>query len=128
MKLPRLLLGSLVSLAAGGCQSLREQLPAANCPPTFDDGFEAGCSSGRSRRGHSDISARIYRATSTSLCMRRGGMVAFSNANVSRASMVGKSTEMSSGAIKSGASISTRRRPERCVVGNFFFSLSRACE
>lgn len=51
MKPPRLWLGSLVSLAAGGCQSLREQLPAANCPPTFDDGFEAGCSSGRSAAG-----------------------------------------------------------------------------
>lgn len=51
MKLPRLLLGSLALLAAGGCQSLREQMLAANYPPTFVDGFEAGCSSGRSAVG-----------------------------------------------------------------------------
>ena len=51
MKLPRLLLCSLALLAAGGCQSLREQMLAANYPPTFVDGFEAGCSSGRSAVG-----------------------------------------------------------------------------
>lgn len=51
MKLPRLLLGCLVLLLAGGCQSLREQMLAASYPPTFVDGFEAGCSSGRSAVG-----------------------------------------------------------------------------
>ncbi|MFN3770970.1 MAG: hypothetical protein ACK4TD_21575 [Ectopseudomonas guguanensis] len=38
-------------LALGGCQSLREEMLAANYPPTFVDGFEAGCSSGRSAAG-----------------------------------------------------------------------------
>lgn len=38
----------VIVLALSGCQSLREEMLAANYPPTFVDGFEAGCSSGRS--------------------------------------------------------------------------------
>ncbi|WP_296272311.1 hypothetical protein [Pseudomonas sp. UBA6323] len=51
MKLPCLALGGLFLLAISGCQSLREQMLAASYPPAFVDGFEAGCSSGRSAAG-----------------------------------------------------------------------------
>lgn len=51
MKLAHLLAGGFLLLALGGCQSLRKQMLAANYPPTFVDGFEAGCSSGRSAAG-----------------------------------------------------------------------------
>ncbi|MFY1053827.1 hypothetical protein ACOQNP_19585 [Ectopseudomonas khazarica] len=46
------LLGGILTLALlGGCASLREQLLAADYPPTYVDGFEAGCSSGRATGG-----------------------------------------------------------------------------
>lgn len=46
----RILLGVLlVTLAA--CQSQRERLLAADYPPAFVDGFEAGCQSGRAAAG-----------------------------------------------------------------------------
>lgn len=51
MKLPYRVVGGFLLLALGGCQSLREQMLAASYPPTFVDGFEAGCSSGRSAAG-----------------------------------------------------------------------------
>lgn len=51
MKVARLLLCGLSLLVLLGCQSLREQMLAENYPPTFVDGFEAGCSSGRSAAG-----------------------------------------------------------------------------
>lgn len=47
----RLLIHGLCLLSLAGCQSLREQMLLANYPPTFVDGFEAGCSSGRSAAG-----------------------------------------------------------------------------
>lgn len=51
MKVARLLICSLSLLLLLGCQSLREQMLAANYPPAFVDGFEDGCSSGRSAAG-----------------------------------------------------------------------------
>lgn len=46
----RMLLGGLlVTLAA--CQSLHESMLAANYPPAFVDGFEAGCQSARATAG-----------------------------------------------------------------------------
>jgi len=51
MKVARLLICGLSLLVLLGCQSLREQMLAENYPPTFVDGFEDGCSSGRSAVG-----------------------------------------------------------------------------
>nr|WP_256835088.1 hypothetical protein [Pseudomonas oleovorans] len=51
MRLTRLLICALALLNLFGCQSLREQMLAANYPPAFVDGFEDGCSSGRSAVG-----------------------------------------------------------------------------
>jgi len=51
MKVARLLICGLSLLVLLGCQSLREQMLAAHYPPAFVDGFEAGCSSGRSATG-----------------------------------------------------------------------------
>lgn len=41
----------LALILIGGCQSQREEMLARNYPPTFVDGFEAGCRSGRSAAG-----------------------------------------------------------------------------
>ena len=51
MGISRLLICGFLLLSVAGCQSLREQMLAANYPPAFVDGFEAGCSSGRSAAG-----------------------------------------------------------------------------
>lgn len=51
MRLTRLLICVLALLNLFGCQSLREQMLAANYPSAFVDGFEAGCGSGRSAVG-----------------------------------------------------------------------------
>ncbi|MGG2397035.1 hypothetical protein ACJRW5_08810 [Pseudomonas sp. SH1-B] len=47
----RLLACMLVLLMLAGCEGLREQLLAADYPPVYVDGFEAGCSSGRAAVG-----------------------------------------------------------------------------
>lgn len=46
----RMLLGGLLVMLAA-CQSLRESMLAADYPPAFVDGFEAGCQSGRAAAG-----------------------------------------------------------------------------
>ncbi|MDH0096186.1 hypothetical protein N7333_06310 [Pseudomonas sp. GD04158] len=51
MRLARLLICAFALLNLFGCQSLREQMLAVNYPPAFVEGFEAGCSSGRSVAG-----------------------------------------------------------------------------
>ncbi|VXD01685.1 conserved hypothetical protein [Pseudomonas sp. 8Z] len=46
----RLLMGVLLATVVG-CQSLRQSMLAADYPPAFVDGFEAGCNSGRAAAG-----------------------------------------------------------------------------
>lgn len=109
-------------LALSGCQSLREEMLAANYPPTFVDGFEAGCSSGRAAtsplgRYTKDVARYLHEPL-----YAQGWEDVSGSAKVPSVTMIGGGGRMTSDAISSGVGMSIRQWPQRCVAWNFLFT------